>query len=347
MSIDMNRNEPVIVIAEAGVNHNGDVAIAKELVRAAAKAGADYVKFQTFKTASNISKTAPKARYQIETTGKEETQYQMVKKLELSDSEHTEIYKECNNANIKFLSTPFDVDSLDLLLKLGLPMLKIASGELTNLPLLRAYASRYSSLGRPVLLSTGMANLEEISKAVNALTENGVEKEHIVVLHCTTEYPAPFDEINLRALKSMSETLGLPVGYSDHSLGVEVPIAAVTLGAKVIEKHFTLDKTSSGPDHRSSLEPDEFKYMVQCIRNIENALGDGVKRPSPSEKRNALVARKSIVASKNIKKGEVFSEMNITTKRPGTGLSPMYWDDVIGQKSHYNYSEDEFIKWQD
>ena len=342
----MTKNRTVIVIAEAGVNHNGDMKLAKELVWAAASAGADYVKFQSFIAEKNISKKASKARYQKESTEENETQLEMVKKLELSYEQHVEIYKECLKAGIGFLSTPFDTESFELLMKIDLPILKIASGEVTNLPLLREFGYKYSRLNRKVLLSTGMSSLSEVKEAVAILVDSGVKLENLVVLHCTTEYPAPYNEINLRAMTTISEHLGLTVGYSDHSQGIEVPIAAVAMGATVIEKHFTLDRNMKGPDHKASLEPSELRVMIASIRNIERALGDGIKKASISELENIKVARKSIVASKKISKGECFSENNLATKRPGTGISPMEWDNVIGTLADKDYEEDELIIWR-
>lgn len=342
----MGKKGAVIVIAEAGVNHNGDIKLAKKLIWEAANAGADYVKFQSFVAEKNISKKASKARYQKESTGEDETQLEMVKKLELSHEQHFEIYKECLKAGVGFLSTPFDTESLELLMKIDLPILKIASGEVTNLPLLREFGYKYSRLDRKVLLSTGMSNLAEVKEAVTILVDSGIKLENLVVLHCTTEYPAPYNEINLRAMATISENLGVTIGYSDHSQGIEVPIAAVAMGATVIEKHFTLDRNMSGPDHNASLEPSELRLMIASIRNIESALGDGIKKASKSELENIKVARKSIVASKKISKGECFSEGNLATKRPGTGISPMEWDKVIGAVADRDYEEDELIIWR-
>lgn len=330
-----------LIIAEAGVNHNGDMVMARELISVAAEAGADLVKFQTFISSNIISRAAPKAEYQKKTTGTHESQQEMVRRLELTRENHLELIAECKKKGIGFFSTSFDRESCDLLEELGgSDYVKVPSGELTNLPYLR-YLTRN---GRPVLLSTGMANLGEIEAAIDVIEQAGTPREKITVLHCTTEYPAPIDEVNLRAMVSLGQTFRVRVGYSDHTKGIEVAIAAVALGASVIEKHFTLDRTLPGPDHRASLEPDELKLMVESIRNIERALGDGIKRPSKSEQQNKLIARKSLVASRAIKAGEVFTDDNLTTKRPGTGLSPMLWDEVIGRISPRDFSEDELIE---
>ena len=330
-----------LIIAEAGVNHNGDVALAKELIAAAAHAGADMIKFQTFIASKIISRHAPKAEYQKGSTDPQETQLDMVGKLELTRSDHLSLINECKKQGIGFFSTAFDKESIDLLEELGgSDIVKIPSGELTNLPYLR-YLTRNR---KPVLLSTGMANLGDVEAAINIVEQSGTPRDRITVLHCTTEYPTPMDEVNLRAMVNMGIAFGVPIGYSDHTLGIEVPIAAVALGATVIEKHFTLDRTLIGPDHRASLEPCELQAMVQGIRNIEKALGDGLKRPSPSELGNKPIARKSIVASRPIKAGEVFSEENLMAKRPGTGVSPMRWDDVVGRTASRDFSEDEFIE---
>ena len=330
-----------LVIAEAGVNHNGDLELAKKLIGVAAKAGADLVKFQTFVTANNISRSAPKAEYQKAATDPEESQYEMVRKLELSKDDHLELIEECNRRKIGFFSTAFDATSIDMLNDLNIcDYVKVPSGELTNLPYLR-YLTRH---GKQVLLSTGMANLGEIEAAINVVEQAGTPREKITVLHCTTEYPTPMEDVNLRAMVNIGKAFGVSVGYSDHTPGIEVPIAAVALGATVIEKHFTLDRSLPGPDHRASLEPDELKAMVQAIRNIEKALGDGIKRPSPSELKNKPIARKSLVAARSIKAGEAFSEENLMTKRPGTGISPMQWDEVIGRIAPRDFSEDELIE---
>jgi N-acetylneuraminate synthase len=330
-----------LIIAEAGVNHNGDMALAKKLIAAAAEAGADLVKFQTFIAANIISRSAPKAEYQKGATDPEESQQDMVRKLELTRENHVELIAECTNQGIGFFSTAFDKDSVDLLEELGgTKIVKVPSGELTNLPYLR-YLTRH---GKHVLLSTGMANLGEIEAAIDVVEQSGTPRDNITVLHCTTEYPTPMEDVNLRAMVNIGKAFGVSVGYSDHTPGIEVPIAAVALGATVIEKHFTLDRTLPGPDHRASLEPDELKAMVQGIRNIEMALGDGIKRPSPSELKNKPLARKSLVAARPIKAGEAFSEDNLMAKRPGTGISPMQWDVVIGRAAPRDFSEDELIE---
>lgn len=327
------------IIAEAGVNHNGDLALAKRLVAAAADAGADLVKFQTFSADRIISPSAPKALYQLETTGAAESQHEMVRKLELDRNAHILLMEECRTVGIGFLSTAFDVDSFDLLVELGLKRVKIPSGEITNLPYLR----HVSRLGYPLLLSTGMSNLGEIEAALAAIEDAGTPRSRITVLHCTTEYPAPLDEVNLQAMVSLRHAFKVDVGYSDHTVGIHVPIAAVALGATVIEKHLTLDRTLPGPDHMASLEPDEFKAMVTAIRNVECAMGDGVKRPTASELKNRSVARKSLVASQPIAKGQVFGAANMTAKRPGTGISPMRWDEVCGQVATRAFAVDEMI----
>lgn len=330
-----------LIIAEAGVNHNGDMALARELVAVAADAGADLVKFQTFIAKNIVSKSAPKADYQKGTTDPEESQHEMIRKLELTRENHLELINECRRHGIGFFSTAFDKDSIDVLEDLGaLSFVKIPSGELTNLPYLR-YLTRS---GKPVLLSTGMATLGEIESAIEAIEKAGTPREKITVLHCTTEYPTPMDEVNLNAMVNIGRAFGVSVGYSDHTQGIEVPIAAVALGATVIEKHFTLDCSLPGPDHRASLEPDELKAMVSGIRNIEKAMGDGVKRPGPSELKNKPIARKSLVAACSIKAGEPFTEENLLAKRPGTGLSPMLWDEVMGRLAPRDFCEDELIE---
>jgi N,N'-diacetyllegionaminate synthase len=329
-----------LIIAEAGVNHNGDIEGAKQLIAAAKAAGADIVKFQTFKTAKLVTKTAEKASYQKGITDADESQYAMIRKLELSRAEHEVLIEECRRQGIGFFSTAFDTDSFDMLVEMGLDQVKIPSGELTNLPLLR-YMTR---LGMPVMLSTGMATLGEIEAALAVVEQSGTPRNRITVLHCTTEYPAPMADVNLRAMLSMKAALGVEVGYSDHTQGIEIPVAAVALGARVIEKHFTLDRTLPGPDHQASLEPHELKAMVDAIRNVEVALGDGVKRPSPSELKNKPIARKSLVAIRAIRAGESFSADNIGTKRPGTGISPMRWDEVIGRIALRDFYVDELIE---
>lgn len=330
-----------LIIAEAGVNHNGDIAKAKALIDKGADAGVDYVKFQTFKAGNLVTKQAKRAAYQDKNTQDNDSQYEMLKKLELSQKDHQELIDYCTQKGVKFLSTGFDFESLEFLAGLGITIAKVPSGEITNLPYLRKVATLFPE----VILSTGMANITEIKDAVKVLTDNGVSKDKITVLHCNTEYPTPMEDVNLKAMLHIQRELGVPVGYSDHTLGIEVPIAAVALGATVIEKHFTLDKTLPGPDHKASLEPDELKTMVIAIRNIEKAIGgSGLKEVSKSEAKNKPIARKSIVASKSIKKGDFFTEENITVKRPGTGISPMQWDEVIGKTAKKDFEEDDLIE---
>lgn len=329
-----------LIIAEAGVNHNGDIRIAKKLIAAAAAAGADMVKFQTFSAKNLVSSSAPKAEYQKKATGSGESQLEMIQKLELSREDHAVLIRECNAHKIGFFSTAFDFQSFDLLMELGcLEQIKIPSGELTNLPLLR-YMSRF---GKPLLLSTGMANLGEIEAAIEAIEAAGTPRHLITVLHCTTEYPTPLEDVNLQAMVTMKKAFGVSTGYSDHTPGIEISIAAVALGAAVIEKHFTLDRSLPGPDHKASLEPHELKAMVEGIRNVERALGNGIKRPSVSELKNKPIARKSLVAIRPIRAGEIFSAENLGTKRPGTGLSPMRWDEVIGRTATKDFAVDEMI----
>jgi len=328
-----------LIIAEAGVNHNGDIELAKQLIAAANAAGADIVKFQTFQTSNLVTKTAEKASYQKGTTDADESQYAMICKLELCRADHEILIEECSRQGISFLSTAFDTDSFDMLVEMGLNQVKIPSGELTNLPLLR-YMTR---LGMPVMLSTGMATLGEIEVALEAIEQAGTPRHLVTVLHCTTEYPAPMVDVNLRAMVSMKSALGVEVGYSDHTPGIEIPVAAVALGARVVEKHFTLDRKLPGPDHQASLEPQELKAMVDAIRNVEVALGDGIKRPSASELRNMSIVRKSLVAIRAIRTGEPFSSDNVGTKRPGNGISPMRWDEVMGRPAPRDFCVDELI----
>ena len=330
----------VFIIAEAGVNHNGSVDLATQLVDVAVDAGADAVKFQTFKAENIISRYAPKANYQQETTNKNESQLEMVRRLELSPAEHKELIKYCKTKGIIFMSAPFDLESIDLLLELGLETMKIPSGEITNLPYLR----KIGGLGKRIIMSTGMADLKEIEDALNILLQSGTDRTDITILHCNTEYPSPFEDVNLPAMLTIKNAMNVNVGYSDHTLGIEVPIAAAALGASVIEKHFTLDKSMAGPDHKASLEPGELKAMVQAIRNVEKASGDGIKKPSSSELSNKQIVRKSIVARKNIQEGEVFTDQNITIKRPGTGLSPMMFDEILGKTAKKNFNYDELIE---
>ena len=330
-----------LIIAEAGVNHNGDIAKAKALIDKGAEAGVDYVKFQTFKAEKLVTKQAQRAAYQNRNTQNNDSQYEMLKKLELSQALHQELMDYCNQKGVKFLSTGFDNESLAFLSQLGITIAKVPSGEITNLPYLRKVATLFPE----VILSTGMANITEIKDAVKVLTDNGVHKGKITILHCNTEYPTPMEDVNLKAMLHIQQEVGVAIGYSDHTLGIEVPIAAVALGATVIEKHFTLDKTLPGPDHRASLEPDELKAMVSAIRNIEKAIGgSGLKEVSKSEEKNKAIVRKSIVASKAIKKGELLTEENLIVKRPGTGLSPMQWDEVIGKTAKKDFEKDDLIE---
>jgi len=335
----MNYNK-TFIIAEAGVNHNGSLERAIQMVDVAVESGADAVKFQTFKAEKVIAINAPKAGYQIKASGSAETQLEMVKKLELDEAAHVKLYQYCQEKNIQFLSTPFDLESIDLLNRMGLEIFKIPSGEITNLPYLR----KMGALNKRLILSTGMADLGEIEDALNVLTDSDTSLENITVLHCNTEYPTPFEDVNLSAMLTIRYAFpGIAVGYSDHTIGIEVPIAAVAMGAAVIEKHFTLDRNLPGPDHKASLEPDDLKAMVQAIRNTEKALGNGIKRPSPSEVKNKLIVRKSLVATQPIKTGELFSADNITAKRPGAGISPMRWDEVFGQIAQKDYEKDELV----
>lgn len=327
----------VLIIAEAGVNHNGSIEIAKKMVRAAKKAGADYIKFQTFVPEKLVSKFAGKAEYQKKTTGSDTSQLEMLKKLALSEDDFVELKHYCEVEGIGFMSTPFDLDSIAFLNSLEMDFWKLPSGEVTNLPYLEAIGKT----GRRVIMSTGMCELAEIRDAVQVLEKNGTKD--IAVLHCNTEYPTPFEDVNLRAMQQMAEVLEKPIGYSDHTVGIEVPIAAVALGATVIEKHFTLDRNMEGPDHKASLEPEELAAMVRAIRNIEKSLGDGVKKRTASEKKNCAAARKSIVAACKISKGEIFSEKNLTVKRPGNGISPMKWYELIGTRADRDYAVDELI----
>jgi len=328
-----------LIIAEAGVNHNGDINIAKKLIDAAAEAGVDYVKFQTFKAENLVQRKAKKASYQIDNTDNAGSQFSMLKKLELSNENHNELIEYCKLKNVKFLSTAFDFESMDFL-KNKLDFYKIPSGEITNLP----YLEKVAKLGLSVVMSTGMADMQEVKEAFLVLVKNGLKKEAITILHCNTEYPTPMEDVNLTAMLSIEKELGVKIGYSDHTLGIEVPIAAVAMGASVIEKHFTLDRNMEGPDHKASLEPDELTAMVTAIRNIELALGDGIKNPSKSEQKNILIARKSIVAIEDVKKGDIFTEQNISVKRPGNGISAMEWYKILGKKSNYDYVKDQLIK---
>jgi len=333
----MNR---VFIIAEAGVNHNGDIELAKKLVETAAHAGADAVKFQTFKAEALVTKNAGKAAYQKKYTSSSENQFEMIKRLELTEEAHYELIDHCKKNRIEFLSSPFDLESIDFLNRIGLKTFKIPSGEINNVP----YLKKIARFNKKVILSTGMSNLGEIEFALDILCNNGTQKKYITVLHCNTEYPTPFEDVNLKAMLTIQDALKVNIGYSDHTSGIEVPIAAAALGAKVIEKHFTLDKNMAGPDHKASLNPEELKKMIGSIRKIELALGTGIKKPSKSEVKNITIARKSIVALKEIKAGDTFSPDNITVKRPGNGLSPILWDHIIGLKARRNYLPDELIE---
>lgn len=328
----------VYVIAEAGVNHNGSLVLAKQMVDKAKEAGVDCIKFQTFISKNIVSKSADKAEYQKQQTNSSESQLEMLQKLELSFDDFRELKEYCRIKKIEFLSTAFDFDSIDFLKSLDMNIWKIPSGEITNLP----YLIKIGNLNKQVILSTGMSTMEDIKAALTALRKNG--SGEITVLHCTTEYPTPYEDVNLNAMNTIKKEFNVSVGYSDHTRGIEIPIAAVAMGAKVIEKHFTLDRNMEGPDHKASLEPDELKAMVSAIRNVESAIGSGDKIPAKSEKKNMAIARKSIIASCSIKKGEVFTEKNITVKRPGTGISPMRWFEVLGKVAKRDYKEDELIE---
>ena len=332
-------NERTLIIAEIGVNHNGDLQLAKKLIHEASAAGADIVKFQTFKTQNSISQSAPLAEYQMKNVPDARSQLEMVSSLELSESDHSTLNEFALQNGIEIFSTAFDLESLDFLDQFNFKYIKIASGEVTNLPLLRAIGRKR----KKVILSTGMCSLEDIESALNSLESEGLQRKDITLLHCTTEYPAPIDEVNLQAIETLRKYFGTSVGYSDHTIGIAIPIAAVSLGAKIIEKHLTLDRSMPGPDHLASIEPNEFAAMVTAIRQVEDAMGDGVKRVTESEKKNLMVARKSLVASRKIKRGDLFSTDNITAKRPATGISPMLLDDVIGRKAQRDFDEDDLI----
>lgn len=334
----------VLIIAEAGVNHNGDIELAKKLIDVASEAGVDYVKFQTFIAEKNISAAAPKASYQDANYGEQDSQLEMVRKYELSKEDHLELIAHCEKKNVKFFSTAFDFESIDLLEELNIPLYKIPSGEITTLP----YLKKIASLNKPVILSTGMASLAEIEDALNILIQGGVTRENIVVLHCNTEYPTPMSDVNLLAMLTIKDAFKVNVGYSDHTLGIEVPIAAVALGAKVIEKHFTLDRTLPGPDHAASVEPSELKAMVEAIRNIESAIsGNGLKEPSKSELKNKAIARKSIHLTKDLPQGHILTTDDLIALRPGDGISPMQWESVIGKKLVENKNEFDKLSFSD
>lgn len=329
-----------LIIAEAGVNHNGDPGMARQLVDAAAEAGADLVKFQTFRADRLVTTSASKAEYQKATTAAEETHYEMIRRLELSEAMHDELIERCHKRGIEFLSSAFDLASLDYLMSLGMQRIKVPSGEITNLPYLR----RIGSFGKQVILSTGMSDLGEIDAALAVLEKSGTSRDKMIVLHCNTEYPVPMAEVNLRAMQTIRDHFGVTVGFSDHTEGIEIAIAAVALGATVIEKHFTLDRALPGPDHRASIEPEDLGRMVRSIRNVELALGDGIKQPGPSEAKNRPIARKSLAATRPIARGERFSEDNLIAKRPGTGISPMRWDEIIGRQAPRDFAADELIE---
>lgn len=331
-------NNKIFIIAEAGVNHNGSFELAKRLVDKAVWAGADCIKFQTFNSKSLVSKNAKKAEYQKKTTDSNENQLEMLKKLELSKEKFIELRDFCNQKGIIFLSTPFDLESISFLSSIGVDTWKVPSGEITNYPFLKMIGQRKEK----VIMSTGMSTIEEVRYAVGVLKNFGTTD--ITLLHCTTEYPAPYDSVNLKAMQSLQKEFGFKVGYSDHTSGIEIPVAAVAMGATVIEKHFTLDKNMEGPDHKASLEPEELRQMVLSIRNVEVALGNGIKQPSEAEKKNIAITRKSIVAACDIKQGDVFTEQNLTTKRPGNGISPMRWEEIMGTKAVRNFMADELIE---
>ena len=333
-------NAKTIIIAEAGVNHNGSLDIAKQLINVASEAGADYVKFQTFNSKLVVTASANQADYQIKNTEINESQLDMISKLELSHENHYELLKYAKSCNIKFFSTAFDLPSIKFLNELGLDLFKIPSGEITNLPYLRLIGS----YGKPIILSTGMSTLGEIEDALRVLEDSGTNRKKITLLHCTTEYPAPLIEVNLKAIHTLRQAFGIDVGYSDHTEGIEISIAAVSLGASIIEKHFTLDRSLPGPDHKASIEPKELKLLISSIRNVELAFGDGIKRVTNSELKNITIARKSLVANANISKGDIFTEYNISVKRPGTGINPMRYDEIIGKCASKNFSFDDLIE---
>ncbi|KXS40471.1 MULTISPECIES: N-acetylneuraminate synthase [unclassified Candidatus Frackibacter] len=334
-------NEPTFIIAEAGVNHNGSLDIAKQLVDAAVEAEVDAVKFQTFRAENLVSKQAPKAQYQLQTTDKEESQFDMIKKLELSLDDHLKLKEYCEDRDILLLSTPFCFKSVDIIDDLGLELYKVGSSDTTNLPLLKYIAKK----GKPIILSTGMCTLAEVEEAVNMILATG--NDRLILLHCVSNYPAKYQNVNLKAINTMRQAFKLPVGYSDHTLGIEIPVAAVAMGAVVIEKHFTLDNNMEGPDHKASLEPDELKQMVQSIRNIEKALGDGIKKPAESEIANIKVARKSLVVNTELKSGEDLNKEVLDIKRPGTGINPKFLNTVLGMEVKKDLKADQVLQWED
>lgn len=337
---DIMQRQGVYIIAEAGVNHNGDVAMAEKMIDIAAEAGADAVKFQTFKASRLAARDAIKAKYQKVSTNIGESQYDMLKRLELDLPSHRRLMERCRKRGIEFVSSPFDAQSARDLAALGLRLLKVPSGEVINIPYLRVVGS----LGIPVVMSTGMTIMEEVRAGMNALIEGGLSCENLTILHCNTEYPTPFEDVNLLAMISMARELGVRVGYSDHTTGLAIPVAAVALGARMLEKHFTLDKTLPGPDHAASLEPSELTAMVNAVRAVELAMGNGIKRPSPSESSNIHVVRKSIVAARDINAGERFSAENLDSLRPGTGISPLHWDDIVGRKAKRDFKRGEMVE---
>ena len=333
-------NKAVKIIAEAGVNHGGSLEMAKQLIDSAADSGADFVKFQTFRAEALVTRSAKKAEYQLRQEYGDDNQYGMLKNYELDQAGHVDLILHCRERGIEFLSSPFDLQSIDLLVNLGIQIIKTPSGEITNKP----YLIHVARQGKPVVMSTGLSSFDEVSRALQILITNGLDEESITILHCNSQYPTPIDEVNLRAMTSMKSAFGVPIGLSDHTEGITTPIAAVALGACVIEKHLTLDKSLVGPDHAASLTPEEFTEMVSSIRDVEKAMGDGIKRPSPGELKNLFAVRKSIVASRRISAGDLFSSENLAVKRPGSGISPMNWDNVVGTRSKWDFDIDELIR---
>lgn len=333
-------NKAVKIIAEAGVNHGGSLEVAKQLIDSAADSGADFVKFQTFRAEALVTRSAKKAEYQLRQEYGDDNQYGMLKNYELDQAGHVDLILHCRERGIEFLSSPFDLQSIDLLVDLGIQIIKTPSGEITNKP----YLIHVARQGKPVVMSTGLSSFDEVSRALQILITNGLDEKGITILHCNSQYPTPIDEVNLRAMTSMKSAFGIPIGLSDHTEGITTPIAAVALGACVIEKHLTLDRSLAGPDHAASLTPEEFTEMVSSIRDVEKAMGDGIKRPSPGELKNLFAVRKSIVASKTISAGDLFSSENLAVKRPGSGISPMNWDNVVGTRSKWDFDIDELIR---
>ena len=333
-------NKAVKIIAEAGVNHGGSLEVAKQLIDSAADSGADFVKFQTFRAEALVTRSAKKAEYQLRQEYGDDNQYGMLKNYELDQAGHVDLILHCRERGIEFLSSPFDLQSIDLLVDLGIQIIKTPSGEITNKP----YLIHVARQGKPVVMSTGLSSFDEVSRALQILITNGLDEKGITILHCNSQYPTPIDEVNLRAMTSMKSAFGIPIGLSDHTEGITTPIAVVALGACVIEKHLTLDRSLAGPDHAASLTPEEFTEMVSSIRDVEKAMGDGIKRPSPGELKNLFAVRKSIVASKTISAGDLFSSENLAVKRPGSGISPMNWDNVVGTRSKWDFDIDELIR---